>query len=206
MSDGQQQTPPPTPETPPAPQQQDGQQQQQQQQPDPVAEALAELGIQPDEQGRIPLADHQKLVSTVKTLREQIKSHDAAQRKAQEEAEKARLESLSEQERAVEEARKAGYEAALAEQREVIVRTQVVAAATLANFADPDDALRYLDVESLTDDAAVKKAVAKLAEDKAYLLKPTLGTPPLEQGPRNTAPTGGSGDFLADAIRRRRAG
>lgn len=173
---------------------------------DGAAEALAELGIEPDEQGRIPLADHTKLVNTVKTLREQIKTHEAAQRKATEEAERERLESLSEQERAIEEARKSGYEAALAEQREVLIRTQVMAAATAANFADPNDAAIYLPLDSLADEAAVKKAVAKLAEDKPYLLRPTAPGPKLEQGPRGTGPASSSEDWLAAAFKKKRAG
>jgi hypothetical protein len=196
------------PEAPAAEQGKQGEQGEQQSTPQGVsAEVLAELGIEPDEDGKITLADHTKLLNTVRTLREQAKAHEAAQRKAAEEAEKARVESLSEQERAIEEARKAGYETALSEQREVLVRTQVMAAATAANFADPEDAAVYLNVADLSDEAAVKKAVAKLAEDKPYLLRPAQPNPKLEQGPRSQGkPNAGTGDWLGDALRKKRAG
>lgn len=179
------------------------QQEGQQQEPD----ALAELGIQPDEQGRIPLADHTKLVNTVKTLREQVKSQEAAQRKAEQEIEKARLASLGEAERAIEEARKAGREEAMAEQRNVILGAQVVAHAAAAGFADPDDVRRLLSTDDLADEAAVKAAVAKLAKDKPYLLKSRVGGGGrVEQGPQGAKPSSEGTDWLGDRIRNKRAG
>lgn len=182
-------TPPETP--PPAP---DGA-------PD-VSAVLSELGIELKD-GMVDPSDHVAMYAALKTLREQVKGHEAATRKAEQ---KARLEAMSEQERAVEEARQAGYEEALLAQREVVTRTLVTAAATAANFADPADALRYLDPKELEDEAAVAKAVTKLAADKAYLLKPSPQGPMLEQGPRGSGkPDAESGDWLGAAIRRKRA-
>ena len=179
----------------------DGGEQPQATPPDETTALLSELGVELKD-GMIDPKDHVAMYKAMRELREQAKTHEEATRKA---TEKARLEAMSEQERAIEEARQEGYQKALEEQRGVVLRTQVTAAALASNFADPEDALRYLDVASLTDEAAVKKAVDKLATDKPYLLKQGPATPSLEQGPRGSKPPGG-GDWLGDAIRKKRAG
>lgn len=177
-----------------------------QQRAEATAASLKELGIEPDEQGRIPLADHQKLLTTLSTLREQVKSHETAKRKSDAEAEKARVAALTEQEQALEAARKEGYEKATSEQRGLLLRTQVLAAATGAQFADPEDAVRYLDLDALTDEASVKAAVTELAKTKAYLLK-APGRPPIEQGPQSGRQQSASGgDWLFDELNKKRRG
>ena len=170
---------------------------------DPLA-VLKELGVEPDENGKINPADHLKLVKALHDLREQARG---AERKAKDAAETARLKALPEQERALEEARKAGREEALKETHAASIATLVTAVATASNFADPADAKTMLDLDSLTDEAAVKKAVAALASSKPYLLKPAQGGGRLEQGPRGTGKTGDSNDdFLRASINRKRAG
>jgi membrane protein involved in colicin uptake len=174
-----------------------------------VLAALKELGVEPDKDGKIDPADHVKLVSTLKTLREQIKTHEAAERKATEQAEAERKKALPEQERLLEEARKAGREEALKETHAASIATLVTAMATASNFADPADAKTMLNLEELADEAAVRKAVAALATSKPYLLKPAPAGARLEQGPRGTGKSsdGTSGDdFLRNTINRKRAG
>jgi hypothetical protein len=178
--------------------------------PDANAEiiaALKELGVEPDADGKIDPADHVKLVTTVKTLREQVKTHEAAERKLLEEQEEARKKALPEQERLIEEARQAGREEALAESRVQMIETLVTATATASNLADPADVKVMLgDLSALADEAAVKKAVAKLAADKPYLLKPQAPGAKLEQGPRGTAKSGSGDDFIRASVSKRRAG
>lgn len=50
-------------------------------------------------------------------------------------------------------------------------QTAVSHAAALARFNDPTDAHLFLDLASLEDDDSVKAAIAKLAEDRPYLVK-----------------------------------
>jgi hypothetical protein len=197
-------TPPPAePDAPPAPDA-DGAPA-----PDANAEiiaALKELGVEPDADGKIDPADHVKLVTTVRTLREQVRNHEAAERKLMEEQEAERKKALPEQERLIEEARQAGREEALAEAKAQMIETLVTATATASNFADPADVKAMLDLSALADEAAVKKAVAKLAADKPYLLKPQAPGAKLEQGPRGTAKSGAGEDFIRASVSKRRAG
>jgi hypothetical protein len=197
-------TPPPAePDAPPAPDA-DGAPA-----PDANAEiiaALKELGVEPDADGKIAAADHVKLGTTMRTLREQVRAHEAAERKLLEEQEAERKKALPEQERLIEEARQAGREEALAEAKAQMIETLVTATATASNFADPADVKAMLDLSALADEAAVKKAVAKLAADKPYLLKPQAPGAKLEQGPRGTAKSGVGEDFIRASVSKRRAG
>ena len=163
--------------------------------PAEVAEVLAEYNIEADEDGRIAVTDHAKLLATLKTLRSQVKDIEAA-------TEKQRLESLSDQERAIEEAKAAARAEVEAEYRATLVKAQAEAAAVAAGFADPADIGGFLDLSGLNTEAEVKAAVAALAEAKPYLLKSApKPAQPIGQGPKAPAnPTASPSDWLRSAV------
>ena len=167
-----------------------------------ILAALKDLGVEPDADGKIDPKDHVALVTTVKTLRDQVRAHEAAERRREEELEEQRRKELPEQERMIEEARAAGRAEALSEARIEMVGVQITSAATEAGFADPADAASFLgDLSKIKDP---KAAVAKLAEAKPYLLKPAAPAGvKVEQGPRGTAKPGGEVDFIKAAVRGR---
>ena len=127
-----------------------------------------------------------------KALRQQLKEREDRE-------EQARLAAMSEQERRIEEARKQAREEALAESRSDRMRARVTAAAAAARFADPKDAIGFLDLSEVDDtEEAIEEAIADLAKRKPYLLEQRRGGG-LEQGPQGKQPAAG-GDWLRAAI------
>ena len=93
--------------------------------------------------------------------------------------------SLSEQEKAVEEARKEGLAEGRAESRAALTRERInVRAAT--KLQDPEDAARYLDVDSFDPDkpAEIDKAIDALLKDKPYLGIVNNRGGKIDQGPQ----------------------
>lgn len=152
---------------------------------------LAEAEI-PVEDGRIAVADHAKLLSTLATLRSTVREMEKAQQAA-------RLEAMPETERAVEAAREEGKALAMAEYRTAMARAQVTAAAAAAGFADPADASGFLHLSALESEDEVRAAVEELAKAKPYLLRKTA-PPPIEQGPKGSGPARSGNDWLRGAL------
>lgn len=159
---------------------------------DTQGQAEQPAGEEPEGDAKLLKALHAER-ATIKELKAQL----AAISKQQEEQ---RLASLSETERAIEEARKAGYEAALGEYRGEMLKSKVTAAAAAAGFADPGDAVGFLNVAELEDEASISAAIGELAKAKPYLLKRTHV--PLEQGQQGKAAVGGKtpSDWLRAAL------
>lgn len=156
---------------------------------------LAEHGITPSEDGTINLADHVKLLSSLSSLRQQV-------RKAPKAPAAPAAEPEGEQPPAVDpEAIKAEARAEVeAEMRVELVKSQVVAAAAAAGFADPKDAVNLVgDPAALTDESAIEAAVKKLAEDKPYLLRKTV--PTMEQGPQGSGTPASGGDWIRQVVK-----
>jgi hypothetical protein len=100
---------------------------------------------------------------------------ERAAKALQEELESLRHASMSEQERALEAARAEARAEALAEATGRLVRAEVRSAAA-SRLADPDDALRFLDMDTITVDAdgnvdreSLTSALDELLTSKPYL-------------------------------------
>lgn len=158
---------------------------------------LKEHGIEVPEDGRIPVSDHLKLLNTLSNLRQQSKTFE-------QEREQARLAGLNEAERKIEEARIAGKTEAESQYRVEVTKANIKAEAAAANFLDPGDAFGMIpDLSALDSEDKVREAVAKLAAEKPYLLKPTKGTPPkVEQGQQGSSNTDGPSDWMRGVLAR----
>ena len=126
--------------------------------------------------------------------------------------EQRRLEQLSEHERALEQARAEAAEAARAEERGRLVarlaESEVVAAAT-GQLANPQIAIRLLDVDGFVDaegnvdSEAIRSAVARLVEDEPYLAARETRPAQVQTGPRSgTTPDGGINALIRSAVGR----
>jgi len=69
--------------------------------------------------------------------------------------------------------------------RNMLIRSEALQTATVTGFADPRDALQFLDLDEVgvsdeweVDSKAVKSKIEKLAEEKPYLLKKTKSRDP----------------------------
>lgn len=118
-----------------------------------------------------------------------VKARDEAERKRLEDDQK--WQDLYKKEAAAREERDAQIAAMQATQRQAATRASISKAA--ADFADPDDAWRFIDPDSLqVDDAGnvtnAKQVVDELAKSKPYLLKAAKPAPGVQPGPR---PVGG---------------
>jgi hypothetical protein len=155
---------------------------------------LAEHGITPSEDGTINVADHVKLLSSLSSLRQQVRKTPKAPTPAADpegeqtppvDPEAIRAETRAEVE---------------AEMRVELTKSQVVAAAAAAGFADPKDAVNLVgDLADLTDVSAVEAAVKKLAEEKNYLLRKTV--PSMEQGPQSSGTPATGGDWIRQVVK-----
>ena len=121
-------------------------------------------------------------------------------------AEAQRVEQLSDTERQLEEARTQARAEALGEVQRQLAAARVEAAAAAAGFVDPSDATTQLELAGLDpqDDAAVRAAVAELAERKPYLLRSGVPTaaPAVPPGPVNADSESSTfHDFLRQAVR-----
>jgi hypothetical protein len=152
---------------------------------------LDQLGVQLRD-GMVDPAEHLKMFSSIRALRDQVKAHEGEKRASE-------LAAMSETERAVTEARQAGYDAAVAESRDTVTGALVSAAAAAAGFLNPADAGRFLDLSAIED---VEGAVAALAKERPYLTR-VAAAPGLPQGPRGAAIASDS-DWLGTQMRARR--
>lgn len=121
------------------------------------------------------------------------KAHETELAKARAELDEVRSGQLSEHEKALETARKEAHDAATASSDEKY-RKRLDAAdvkAAAAKFADPADALRYLDLETLKRDAdgvleesALAAALAEVLTEKPYLAGVGTGNGSADGGTR----------------------
>lgn len=165
-----------------------------------TAPDLTEFGVAADEDGKISLDDHKKLLSALKALRQQTKAQEKQLADAEKVREDARLSALSEAERQIEEAKAEGRRAAEADFTQRLLKTGAAAHAATLGFADPGDVARFIDWEEVATEADVKKQVAELAKSKPYLLTPRQSLP---QGPRGDGKPPKE-DWLRSAMRSRR--
>jgi hypothetical protein len=109
---------------------------------------------------------------TIEQLRRENVEHRRKLRKAEQDLERAKTEGLSEKERELAEAEQRGRAAAAAEHGRRLLEAQVLAAAA-GKLQDPDDAVRYLDLEGLLeldeDDRELDKRIDRLVDEKPYL-------------------------------------
>ncbi len=159
---------------------------------------LKEHGIEVPADGKISVADHVKLLSTLAAQKTKIKQAESAQ-------EAARLAGLDEAGRKIEEAKIAGRQEAEATYRLELTKAQIKAAAAAKGFNDPADAHSMIpDLSALEAEADILKAVEDLAASKPYLVKSAPKTPRLEQGTqgeKNTSTQTGN-DWLRGALTR----
>lgn len=137
----------------------------------------------------------------------------AAEREAKRtEAELAKLResSMSDQEKAIEQARREARLEANGAFNKRLVQADVRAAAT-GKLTDPEDAIRFLDLDAFgvnddgdTDKKAITAAVAQLVKDKPYLAAgATRPTGDADQGARGAgAGSSSMNDLIRNAIRR----
>lgn len=138
------------------------------------------------------------------------RKHEQQAKANSRELDKLRTASMSDQDKAVEEARKAAREEAATAFNRRLVQAEVRAAAA-GKLADPEDAIRFLDLEEFAVDSegdvdkkAVAAAVARLVKEKPYLTAgATRPTGDADQGTRRPA-AGSSNDWLRSAIANRR--
>lgn len=134
----------------------------------------------------------------VDKLRKENATYRSRAKEAEGKVEKLETEAMTAQEKAIEAAKKE----ARAEVESVYKRRlgeQKVKAQAAGEFADPDDALRHLDLDKLDldDDYAIGEALLKLLKDKPYLAAESRKPTEIDQGPRGkqTAAATGS-DWL----------
>lgn len=164
-----------------------------------TASEQSQVGEQ-EQQAKTFDADYvEKLRKEAAKYRTEAKANaDAAKRLAEiEEANK------SEIEKAVEAARKEGATEALKVANSRLVSAEARALAAEAQFQDPGDAVRLLDLSDVTvaddgtvDTEGIKTALAELAKTKPYLIRDSGPKPPptFGGGPRKTeAPDPGPG-------------
>lgn len=137
----------------------------------------------------------------------------AAEREAKRtEAEMAKLResSMSDQEKAIEQARREARAEATGAFNKRLVQADVRAAAA-GRLTDPEDAIRFLDLDTFavnddgdTDKKAIAAAVAQLVKDKPYLAAgATRPTGDADQGARGAgAGSSSMNDLIRNAIRR----
>ncbi len=136
---------------------------------------LREHGIEVPADGKIAVTDHLKLLNTLGTLKSRVRTIES-------EKEQERLAAMSEADRKIEEARLAGRTEAESAYKVEVTKAKVTAAAAAAQFNDPADAHSMIpDLSALEAEEDIKAAVAKLAEQKPYLVK---------QAPKPTPPAG----------------
>lgn len=138
--------------------------------------------------------------------KERAKAAEKDARRASEleaELNKLRESAMTEQEKAIAKAR----EEAAAEARKEVEGTYQrqlleakVARAAAGKLNDPDDAIRFLDLDTLTDDKAIATAIAGLVEQRPYLAAGATQPQPVDQGARKVQADQGT-DMNA-AIRR----
>jgi hypothetical protein len=118
---------------------------------------------------------------TMEALKTEAGDYRRRLRNAETELEKLKTAALGDQERAVAEAKAEGKREAAAEHGRRLLEAQIRAAAA-GKLRDPDDAIRYLDVDKLLElderDRDLDKAVATLIEQKSYLAADTNGATP----------------------------
>jgi hypothetical protein len=109
---------------------------------------------------------------TIESLKSEAAEYRRKLRKAEHELERTRTESLSDHERAVAEAEQRGRAAADAEHGRKLLEAQVLAAAA-GKLRDPQDAIRYLNLEELLEldegDRKIGDRIAELVKEKDYL-------------------------------------
>lgn len=110
---------------------------------------------------------------------------------------------MSEQEKAIEEAKTQARQEVEAQYKERLAREKVKAQAA-GEFNDPEDALRYLDLDELDidDDYAIGEALLKILEEKPYLAKTEPKRRSIDQGPQGrTVDPKSSEDWVRGALR-----
>jgi len=132
-------------------------------------------GQQEGQQGAL---DTEAALAELKKARREAASYRTKLRKLEQAEDERKKAQMTEAERIKAELAEAQSRAAEAEQRatETMLRMSVVAAAAKANFNDPADAWRMIDLAALEVDedgtvAGVDEAVATLLKDKPYLAK-----------------------------------
>lgn len=135
--------------------------------------------------------DAEKLMAELKKTRREAAKYRTQLRKLEEAEAERQREEMSELERLKSdlEAEKSAREQALATARAQAIRSAVVSAASKAGFADPADAVNFIDADALTigDDGGVEgvdEAIKALAEQKPYLIK---SNPAVQPGATNPA-------------------
>jgi hypothetical protein len=149
--------------------------------PDDTATTTASDDTKPDPELESIRSDPAGAHKTIAALKAEAADYRRRLRQAESERDDAKTASMSEQERAVAEAEKRGRQAAEAEHGRRLLEAQIRAAAA-GKLRDPDDAIRYLDVDKLLElderDRDLDKAVATLIEQKSYLAADTNGATP----------------------------
>lgn len=129
----------------------------------------------------------------------------------QDELDALKQQSMSDTEKAIEKARKEASDEARSEVQRAYDRRIVAAevkALAAGKLTDPGDAVRFLDLDQFkvtdgdVDAKAVGKAIDELIKDKPYLSAAARKPGGGDGGARGTA--SGNGDWLKDAIARRR--
>lgn len=141
-------------------------------------------------------------VKALESWKQRAKAAEADAKRAKQletELQQLREQTLSESEKAIEAARKEGAQKAEAEWGAKLTAAQVELAvyrSVGSRFADPGDALRFLDLEEVVnngavDDKRLSKAVDELLTTKPYLAATANGAPSAPGGPRTPADTQG---------------
>lgn len=175
-------------------------------QTDEVVETTADEAPPPEEDQEIQdpaaiLEQNRKTNTENKKLRERLKA-------AEEELEKLRLNSLSEQEKAIEAARLEGKREAEAASNEKLLKLSVRAQAA-GVLEDPDDAWRFIDFAEgfdPEDSEGIDGLIQELLQEKPYLASSKLRQRPnIDQGPQGPQPQTSSGnDWLRSVVGGRR--
>lgn len=150
--------------------------------------------------GSVSVDDPQALLSEYEKKKRENKSLRDRATAAEAELEELRKAQMSEQEKALDEARKEGYEKAEAFYKTELAKARVTSLAA-GHFADPNDALMYLDLDELDldDDKAIVKALEEVLKAKPYLSAKNGGRKSIDQGPQGGA--GGEGQSASDWMR-----
>ena len=121
----------------------------------------------------------------VESLRKESSGYRSRAKEAEDELEEFRKSQMSEQEKAIDDARKEGAEQAADHYKPLLAQERVKAQAS-GEFTDPDDAIRYLDLDKidLDDDYAIGEALTELLKDKPYLAAKGRTQGSIDQGPR----------------------
>jgi hypothetical protein len=141
----------------------------------------------------------------VEKIRKEAAANRVRANAAEKELDALKTSQMSEQEKAIENAKREGLAEAEKLYKPLLAQERVKAQAS-GDFEDPDDAIRYLDLDKvdLDDKYAIGEALTQLLKDKPYLAAKNRMARPIDQGPQGKGVEVKTGDDWVRSVTGRR--